>query len=1009
MLRKRFKLFGAQSPEPAQTLFDAYWQLERSDEAFAVLEEARQMLPEDGPLSLFAANAYYQIGKYKPAQSHLSKSRGLVAEDEWLIVAARGESVRGNRAAALSLWRKVAENAPFNIEAHSQCARLIAEADGDLAAQAYLRQASSQRPQYLPLQKLYIEWLRDDTQAQEAALRAVLRQDQADLWAHHELAALLGRHHRWPEAFAVNDTLQQLAPYAPEVYLLRGQLLLATQKREEAQSNFRYALQLAVSVERGVSLYLAACRNLEERRQALHFVRDQILQQHNIGESVIAFAELARGVFNPDELHGHLREIWQRRPDLWETWAALIGHLNDAQHQDAITLAQRAVERFPQIPGVWRLQAGVWRSSGKLSEEIAALRQGLSINPLWAPMLQELAYAYRKDGQEAAARQLLRQAVFQSPRDPLLHGCLAEALWPAGERETAISELRHAILLAPDYEWAWRMLYEWSEETGRPHLASDLARELTVKNPGEVNSWLNLSKTLKGREAFPERLKAADEALRLNPHSIAARVWKARLLANNQRLDEALQVCREPLWGAFIPADLRHLAALILSEQGDTQKALQEMEKLSREESDYAPVWETLLDWRTRQENWPEVLRAAQALVNLQPQNPDVWIDLGRARRFANDSGGAVTAFQQAFTLDPAHPAAGEHYFTLQLEEGDLNGARQTLSRRLPFIQTAARLFGELRLALQYRDETKALELLRQLCVTPEAASDHYQGALEALKKAGALPKALTVFEQSLQTPDVNPVVGPIWVSQCAGANELNTVEKVFSQSGVAPATWPQTAHAFLTETANGGLNDVVERFIQAHGPRLAADNLSWGGVGYALNQIGAYEKNRQYMRDWRQREGLQAWMLWNLALSLRSLNEIAEARAVSFRACALEDPDAADHYVLLAFDDALTGNSKEARQHFAQTPPTDSAWQQAVGRFTRLLLETDNAASVSEGLRELLDFGSQHQSLWGASLLARMYQQTIEHLVARTEGKLARLKAKWQVSQARRAAQKSG
>src|SRR5207244_949766 len=157
-LRNRFRRFGKRSAWPARTLFWAFEQLDRSREAFEVLEEALRLRPDDGELLLFAAGARARCGDLERAEDLLKVAEGKSHRGAWLRTAALLASQRGAARSALELWRSIGEVEPLSMEAHSNVARLLAETEGRAAAFDYLRRTADRFPHHAGIHQLWIEW-----------------------------------------------------------------------------------------------------------------------------------------------------------------------------------------------------------------------------------------------------------------------------------------------------------------------------------------------------------------------------------------------------------------------------------------------------------------------------------------------------------------------------------------------------------------------------------------------------------------------------------------------------------------------------------------------------------------------------------------------------------------------------------------------------------------------------------------------------------------------------------
>jgi tetratricopeptide (TPR) repeat protein len=160
-LCSRFERFGKRSGQPARTLFWALNQVDRTEEAFRVLEDALQLRPDDGDLLLFAAGAQGRYSRMERAAELLQIARGKVAHTAWLRVAATLASYRGELKDSLAQWQRVLEAEPLSIDAHENVVRLLAETEHRDAWIVSLNHALERFPHHYALRRLQVEYLRE--------------------------------------------------------------------------------------------------------------------------------------------------------------------------------------------------------------------------------------------------------------------------------------------------------------------------------------------------------------------------------------------------------------------------------------------------------------------------------------------------------------------------------------------------------------------------------------------------------------------------------------------------------------------------------------------------------------------------------------------------------------------------------------------------------------------------------------------------------------------------------
>lgn len=938
-LTRRFERFGRRSGQPARTLYWALSQFERLPEALAVLEKALADRPDDGELRLFAADAYAGCGDLARAEAHLAAAEGKAPPGLRLRTAANLAATRGDQKAALALWRQVLTTEPLALDAHRAAALCLAETEGRAAAQEHLRQACARFPYHVDLHQLLIGWLRDDgAAAVEPAVRALLAIHPVNAWASRELALCLSDQGRHEEALTELATARGLEPESTAYYAVSGQVYARAGQLTEARTAYREAIRRSADNEFAIGQLIDLCDTHAQRREALDFIKGELVRQVIYGDGLLAFQQHAAFTLEPEELLATLEEALAARPDLWHAWSAVVRqllamHRRDeslplfaAPHLDrAAETARQAVRRFPLLPRLWFDLAEVCAARNDHAGEIEALNQARHISPRWGLVLRRLAEVHERDGRPEEARRVLEQAVAYAPLDHVNHGYLADLLWRQGDRPAALERVQLALRLEPGYEWAWEMLRRWAWQLGQPETAAEFARDLTRRRGGEARSWMMLAEVLARPEEREERLAALDRAIERNPWLTDAYNLKAEALAEAGRFDEALAACRPAAFGGAVPLYLRGRAAWVEAQRGDTETAIAQTRALVAEDPTYLWAWSNLADWyRARGETEP-YLEAAGALVRLAPHRAVAFGYRGDARWRAGDRDGALEDFRRALDLDPTYGFAGIRLFDHYFAAGQYAQAGEVIDRLGQhaaddeFVTARA-----VRWAVHQEDLPAALAGVRRLCVAEDPSDWPLNYATEAIREyaaaaadrapwAGQLDQLL---DEALELPNAHPHVATLWVERRTARKDWACARR-FDALLKRGELGRRAVYAYLRALGQARQRRRLHRFRRRHRELLRADTLAWGLVGYALSMVDEQAAAARWLADWADRSDLQAWMLINVVLALRALGREAEAAAASRRALTLPaDATTAHHRLWLAVDAALAGETEAAAKH---------------------------------------------------------------------------------------------
>jgi len=916
-LRERFRRFGSLAGWPARTLFAALASVERKHEAFAALDEALDLRPDDGELRLFAAEAHARVGRFDAARAQLAAAKGKTKRTSWLRQEAEIEGYAGAPGSAMDSWRSVLEEEPLAIDAHTAIANLLAATEGPGAAVAHLDAAGERFPYHQELQRLRLASLRqqDPQRAVELAGR-ICEHHPEDAWTRKERALLLQRLGRTAEAFAELDAATRIDPRAESTWNVRGTLLEETGRLDEARSAFRASLRVTVDQPWAIEALLRSCSGASQRTAELGFVWEEIRRQALVGEGILAYRHAADGVLDPAALLAQLREAFEARPDLWQAWIALLRQLVRMRRlSEAVELAQRLAERFPLVPGTWREVAQVRAENGETDKEKKALETALALNPRWTDVVRLLAAAHERTGELAKVQEVLERAIAASPLDAGLHGALAETLERLGDRNGAIARLERSLRLEAQHGARWLRLVGWSADR-----ALKLAREIVAQRPHDANSWMALAQALPD-SALDDRLQALARAGEASPRSIPVHDLRAELLARAGRTDEALAACRPAVFGDAVPVPLRGRAICIAAQKGELTEAIRSMEALVETERDYRWGLCCLVEWYEKSGDAERALSVAERLVQVDPGS-------GFGRRaiaqlvMRTDPARARRELALAYRHDSGDHGAGMLLFDLHLENGDLDSAAATLAQlqsRLggPFV--AARVVA---LAARRGDLAEATKQLSWICAEPGQTSDWpIRSALAVMARDGWAPNGFAVIDSSMQAGKAAPEVAGIWVEQAR--QHLNVVS-LWRRMTKLPAPLRAAAHhGYLLGSAKGSLLTFL-LFLAFFKKTLCEDDVTWGTVGYALYARGLTRRAARWLREY-ERRSCEPWMLVNLINALILLGRDAEVDRVIDAARRLPGGDREVKVLAWAgYRSALRGEAESARQHLRSFAPSD-------------------------------------------------------------------------------------
>jgi tetratricopeptide (TPR) repeat protein len=916
LMKKRFDRLIARSSQPACTYFWALESLDRTTEAFDVLEEAQRRRPTDGELMLYTADACGRHGQFERSRQLLENARGKTHRSQWLRCSARLSRYEGNLLESLETWKQVLDAEPLAQDANREVANLIANTQSPDAAAQHLSEILERFPFNTDLAQLRIMWLRSRGKSAVAeAAAALVGRQPSNVWARVELSLALADLGKLDEALQHAEAALELSPLAVSALFARAYANERMLKVDQAREAHRQAVRISVDYSPSVEALLDLLPTVEQKREELRFIADELRQQVIFGQAITTYRKVAATVLEPGELLENLQEARKNRPDLWEGWSTVIYQLSGmGRLEEAASLASEAADRFPLLPRTWYDKSHVAGLQGDRPTKISALKQCLALSPGWSAAARQLAETYRLEGNAAEALAVLQRAI---PRDPLEarnYQAYAHLLWDDGKKQQAIDQMKRAVTLEPGIDHAWESLQEWMAGDGRAAELDGFVREICRQRAGEADSWTILARVLQGEQTMDERLAAVESAITLSPMEAGAHDLKAMLLAQRKSFDAAIQACDPPQFQGRPPVGLLGRRAWIYAQQKDLPKAIAAMREILETNKSYYWGWYQMLGWIADRRQPEEYLAAAQGMVRQFPNDNVARNYFAAAQLLNKDAKTAKQTLVSAVQVAPDNAFALNRLFDAQMKDKEFGPAGQTLQLIERHMRRSQFLYRKAMLAAALKEGDQATAAMTELCHRDHFDADSLNKAVTAMDQA-RLQKSVNEVLKATVTgkSDVPPGLVGFWAKRAASSKQWSACRQIMSLYPQTTPQWLEAALAYVDGLTKEKQFFTVNRFIRQQRKRTDLPTRLWGYFGYALFSQAKPARTIRALRDWQDRTDAEPWMLLNLADAYRRTNRFDLANAVQQAAVKLnEDQTTAKHRVWLAIDEAAAGTPGE-------------------------------------------------------------------------------------------------
>ena len=341
-------------------------------------------------------------------------------------------------------------------------------------------------------------------------------------------------------------------------------------------------------------------------------------------------------------------------------------------------------------------------------------------------------------------------------------------------------------------------------------------------------------------------------AIKADPQWIDARVAQAEVLLRlfdgigaEAELDRAVQLGRDP-------ATLRHLYGHALLLQGESQKARDQLsaDDIPSEHRGYAAriSGKVALDLGD-----PELAGLFfNRAIELDPENPDLWVDIARFRSGSGDQAGAINAVDEAVKLDPNNVRALQY-------RGELLRFQFGLGAAIPWFERALDI------------DPNDIPLLTEYAAT--------------LGDMGRMTDMLTVARKIIALDGNNPRAFFMQAVLAARAGDHDLARRLMQKTGGAIDHLPAVILVQgIIEYGQGNFNAAVDKFA-----RLAAiqpDNRQTQKLlARSLYLAGSAGDAVDVLRSQVNRGSADPYAMWVAGRALEAVDERDEAAAVMNRA----------------------------------------------------------------------------------------------------------------------------
>lgn len=495
--------------------------------------------------------------------------------------------------------------------------------------------------------------------------------------------------------------------------------------------------------------------------------------------------------------------------------------MRSGNHDDAEGMLKRTIDFHPEHTGLHAVLAGVYAQQGKIDDGAAQLKEIITLAPGTAAHRIRLAEYYAGNKRPDDAGQVLREALQQQPRQRELQLALVKLLVAQGKRDEAVTTLEQYIKDSPE-EYALRfqlaelhlLMGKGDEARGeyekiiaaagtkpdglkaRDHLArllltqgqgeraAGLLAEVLKENPHDNDALILRATLALAHQDAAAAIADLRAVLRDQPTSVPVLRELAHAHVLNDEPDLAIEAMKKAVDAAPRDGGVRVDLAALLADEGQRDKAREQLEAVLKDSPKQLGALETLFKIRMADRDYAQATQLAQRIRDLQPGRGEYAAGLVlQAQKKCDES---IARFEAALTAVPGAAEPLSALIQCRLAQGKTELAEQRLRLELKRHDNnvvAYNLLGEVllfekktdaaitalneavrinaRLATPYRNLAAAYmskgdrDATAAILQKGIAATEHDPGLVFALaayrENQGQADQAITLYEEALQ------------------------------------------------------------------------------------------------------------------------------------------------------------------------------------------------------------------------------------------------------------------
>ena len=467
--------------------------------------------------------------------------------------------------------------------------------------------------------------------------------------------------------------------------------------------------------------------------------------------------------------------------------------MRSGKSDDAVTVLKRAIDDHPKHTGLHAVLASVYAQQGKVDDGADQLKEIIALEPKTASHRIRLAGYYAANKRFKDAEQVLRDALQKQPKQKDLQLAMVKLLISQGKRDDAVKTLEqyiseepneHALRfqlaeldqtmgkvedargvyeaiigaadIKPDGLKARNLLARLLIAQGKRERAADLVAQVLKENPHDNDALIVRASLALSRQDAPSAIADLRAVLRDQPTSVPVLREIANVHVLNGEPDLAVDALQKAVEAAPQENDIRVSLAALLADQGQKEKAIEQLNTVLKETPKDVGALDVLFKLRMDQQDYSHAALLAKRIGEQQKSKGEYYSGLVyQAQKHYAES---IKRFEAALKAVPGAAEPLNALVKSLLAQHKANLAERRLFQEIKRDEknvVAYNLLGEV-LLLEKKNDDAIAQLEKAIRLNPKLAIPYRNLAAAQLAKDDA-DAAVATLRKGIEASNHDP------------------------------------------------------------------------------------------------------------------------------------------------------------------------------------------------------------------------------------------------------------